>query len=168
MLVENNQAVGCVCLCTGIYLCWQTLVVRTPRKCVTDEWDDVGIFPSALLVLLPICVTGWVLTVKYGLIADSNRAYLCSCDLISLQPWFCWVIAKSTSKRSVFCQAQELVWRKTGKPVLLSFLDFYHQIMLTEAGTLSSCLCVSEDLSACILLWFVYCQKLSKEMCLRK
>lgn len=58
MLVENDQAVGCVCLCTVIYLCWQTLVLRTPRKRVTDERDDVGIFPSALLVLLPICVTG--------------------------------------------------------------------------------------------------------------
>lgn len=33
--------------------------------CVTDKQDDMGIFPSALLVLLPICTTGLVLTVKY-------------------------------------------------------------------------------------------------------
>lgn len=54
------------------------------RKPVTDERDDVGIFPSALLVLLPICVTGLVLTVKYHiLVADSNTAYSRSCYLIS-------------------------------------------------------------------------------------
>lgn len=47
----------------------------------------MGVFSSALLVLLPICVTGLVLTVKYGtLVADSNRADSLSCDLISLQP----------------------------------------------------------------------------------
>ena len=87
--MEKDQSVGCVCLCTVIYLCWQTFVVWPPRKPVTDERDDVGIFPSALLVLLLICVTGLVLTVKYPtLIADSNRAYSRCCDLISLQPCF--------------------------------------------------------------------------------
>lgn len=63
--MENDQSVGCVCLCAVVYLRWQTFVVWTPRKCVTDEQDDMGIFPSALLVLSPICTTGLVLTVKY-------------------------------------------------------------------------------------------------------
>lgn len=60
MLVEKDQSVGCICLCAVVYLRWQTFVVQAQRERATGEWDDVGIFPSALLVLLPICVTGLV------------------------------------------------------------------------------------------------------------
>lgn len=99
--------------------------MSTLRKCVTDERDDVGIFPSALLVLLPIRVTGLFLTVKYlTLTADSNRAYSCNCDLISLQPCFYSEMAKPTGTRSIFCEVQELVWRKISEHILLTFLDF--------------------------------------------
>lgn len=87
--MEKDQSIGCVCLCSVMYLCWQAFVVWAQLKRVTDEQGDVGIFPSALLLLLLICVTGLVLTVKYHtLVADSNRAYSHSCDLITLQPRF--------------------------------------------------------------------------------
>lgn len=82
--------------------CWGVFVLANlccvdSVLCVSDEPDDVGIVPSAPFLLLPISVTGLVLTTKYhSLIADSNRVYSCSYDLIS--PWLCfyWVMAKST------------------------------------------------------------------------
>lgn len=93
MLVEEDLSAGYGCLCTVVYLCWQTFVVWTLRKHGTDEGDDVGIVPSAQYFCQS--VTGLVLTVKYHtLVADSNRAYLNSYDLISLRPWFYWVTVK--------------------------------------------------------------------------